>query len=121
MQKFIDWLSDVYHAILDYFNWLSGWLIDLVDEIGHVFLKVLKDILNWSVENIEPVFGELADSMPDVNSYMASSRPVFRQAMYVCDRMFAITEGIGILTLFLSFVFLFIVIKLALKLVPTIG
>lgn len=116
-----DFFTGVYEKIIDFFDWLSNYLIDFVRDVGYVFLKVVKEFFNWTMSNIEPVFADLADSVPDVNSYMASSRPVFRQALYVCDRMFAISEGIGILTLFLTFVFTFILIKLALKLFPAIG
>ena len=121
LQDLLDWLRIGYLNIIEFFNWLVDFFVDLLDNIGDACLSAMKALAGWSFEVVEPVLEDVADAVPDLNSMMASSRPVFRQALYVCDRMFALSEGITIVLLFIAFVWTFILVKMALKLFPTIG
>lgn len=99
LNEFVSWFWDLFFHPDDGFLW---WVVDMGLECGMWF----------------------ADQLPDIDALLGTHADTFRTAMDVIsmgNRFLPLVESIVLIFLFLIFISLFLVSKLILKLIPTIG
>ena len=119
--SFLDWLKGNLQKFIDFFDWLSSFIVDFLEDIADFVGKVFVELYNYILEHVAGLVDAIADSVPDVTSYLQGNYPAIGQSVLFCNRFFALDVGFYILSGFLVFVVAFIGIKFALKLIPAIG
>jgi len=103
-------------------NWVTDWIIYVAKAIYNFFLDEEKGIV-WKTVDTLLEWGEwFIEQLPDLSfGEYSSTISTVMELVSKLDKFVPLSEAITLLGIFLAFVAIFLVVKLILKLIPTIG
>ena len=116
----IDSVVGFYNLVLSFFQWILDVFYDFCHWITGIFQDLITLFCDWFFPLVDSLIGSVVDLVPDLSSFWGRHTAV-SQSLYLAYQFFAFRECFLIFLSLLTFVFVFIVVKFIIKLIPTVG
>jgi hypothetical protein len=119
-----EWAGRIASSLLGRLAYAVGEVSDYLNGLFEILLNVLSSFFVYLLGQAIEFFASCIDRLPSFPEYIRNSSSYLSQFIffaYRLDSFFPVYELLVSLAFFFSFVSIFFVVKMVLKLIPTIG